>query len=87
MPIAQLWNKARVSSPYILELVESTCVSDKYKTVMRMTRYAQSKEQVYWQGSTDQTGAPDRSGPARAQSKTMCVLFGPKWSGQGCKPA
>jgi hypothetical protein len=47
MPIAQLWNKARVSSPYILELVESTCVSDKYKTVMRMTRYAQSKEQVY----------------------------------------
>jgi hypothetical protein len=29
-----------------------------------MTRYAQSKEQVYWLGSTGQTGAPDRSGPA-----------------------
>jgi hypothetical protein len=26
-----------------------------------MTSYAQSKEQVYWLGSTGQTGAPDRS--------------------------
>jgi hypothetical protein len=42
-------------------------VSDKYKSVMHMTRYAQSKEQVYCLGSTGQTGAPDRSdrsGPA-----------------------
>jgi hypothetical protein len=33
-----------------------------------MIRYAQSKEQVYWLGSTGQTGAPDRSdwsGPAK----------------------
>jgi hypothetical protein len=44
MPIAQIWKKMCVSSPYILESVECYMCERQIKTVMRMTRYAQSKE-------------------------------------------
>jgi hypothetical protein len=44
MPIAQIWKKAHVSSPYILESVECNMCERQIKTMMRMTRYAQSKE-------------------------------------------
>jgi hypothetical protein len=66
MPIAQIWKKARVSSPYVLESVE-TCVSDKIKIVMHMTRYAQNKEKCTDLETPVGPVPPDqsdRSGPA-----------------------
>jgi hypothetical protein len=73
MPIAQIREKARVSSPYILESDECNMCEWQKKYVMRMTSYAQSKEQVSWVGGTGQTGAPDRSGPASTPSWTTLV--------------
>jgi hypothetical protein len=70
MPIAQIWEKAHENSPYILESVECNSVSNKIKTMMRMTRYAQSKEHVHWLGSTGQIG---EGGPTPNLGLSQCV--------------
>jgi hypothetical protein len=49
-------------------------VSEKYKTVMHMTRYARSKGQGYSLGSTGQTSAPDRSSPASTPNWAAPVI-------------
>jgi hypothetical protein len=67
MPLAQIWKKRRVSSPYILESVECNMCERQNKIRDAYDRICTKQRKVSWLGSTGQTGAPDRSdrsGPA-----------------------
>jgi hypothetical protein len=64
MPIAQIWKKTRVSSPYILESVECNKCERQNKNRDAYDKIYTKQREVHWLGSTGQTGATDRSGPA-----------------------
>jgi hypothetical protein len=69
MPIAQIWKKKRVSSPYILESVECNMCEPQNKNCDAYDKICTKQREVCWLGSTGQTGAADRSdrsGPANA---------------------
>jgi hypothetical protein len=103
MPLARIWEKKHVSSPYILESVECNMCERQNKIRDAYDKICTKQREVCWLGSNGQTGATDRSdrsGPAnthnwaapvrpvRSSQRTKqqkCVLFGPRWSGQGCK--
>jgi hypothetical protein len=67
MPIAQVWKRKRVSSPYILESVECNMCERQNKNRDAYDKICTKQKEVHWLGSTGQTGVADRSdrsGPA-----------------------
>jgi hypothetical protein len=67
MPLAQIWKKRRVSSPYILESVECNMCEWQKKIRDAHDKICTKQRKMCWLGSTGPTGAPDRSdrsGPA-----------------------
>jgi hypothetical protein len=61
MPIAQIWKKRRVSSPYILESMECNMCERQNKIRDAYDRICTKQRETHRLGSTGQTGAPDRS--------------------------
>jgi hypothetical protein len=61
MPLAQIWKKRRVSSPYILESVECNMCERQNKTRDAYDKICTKQRKVSWLGSTGQTGDLDRS--------------------------
>jgi hypothetical protein len=71
MPLAQIWKNKRVSSPYILELVEWNMCEWQNKIHNAYDKICTKQKEMYWLGSTGQTGATDRSdrlGPANTHN-------------------
>jgi hypothetical protein len=67
MPLAQIWKKRRVSSPYIWESVEGNMCQRQNKNRDAYDKICTKQREVSWLGSTGQIGVPDRSdrsGPA-----------------------
>jgi hypothetical protein len=67
MPIAQIWKKKHVSSPYILESVECNMCERQNKNCDVYDKICTKQREVHWLGRTGQTGPTDRSdrsGPA-----------------------
>jgi hypothetical protein len=59
--MAQIWKKARVSSPYILEIVECNMCERQNKNRDAYDKICTKQREVHWLGSIGQTGASDRS--------------------------
>jgi hypothetical protein len=80
MPIAQIWKKTRVSSPYILESVECNMCERKNKNRDAYEKICTKQREVHWLGSTGQIGATDRSdgsGPANTHNWAAPVRLVP----------
>jgi hypothetical protein len=76
MPIAEIWKKTCVSSPYILELVECNMCERQNKNRDAYDKICTKQIEVHWLGSTGQTGATDRSdwsGPANTHNWAVPV--------------
>jgi hypothetical protein len=68
MPLAQIWEKQHVSSSYILESVECNMCERQNKIRDAYYKICTKQREVCWLGSTGQTGATDRSGPANTHN-------------------
>jgi hypothetical protein len=61
MPIAQIWKKTRVSSPYILESVKCNMCEWQNKNRDAYDKIYTRQREVHCLGSIGQTGGTDRS--------------------------
>jgi hypothetical protein len=71
MPLAQIWKKKRVSSPYILESVECNMCERQNKIRDAYDKICTKQREMCWLGNTSQIGATDRSdrsGPANTHN-------------------